>query len=464
MSRRIAVVGGGAAGMMAAIWAAYAGAQVMVYERNDRVGKKILSTGNGKCNFSNEVMSPACYHGSGASRAAGIFARFGVEETKDFFRKLGMRIKDKNGYLYPASEQAATVLDVLRYEMERLGIEISPGCLVTGIDSLAEENITAGSTGAVDDVYAGRRTSAAAGYRLRTAGNDVVNKRRYDAVILACGGRAAPKTGSDGLGFTIAKRLGHRIVPTVPALTALRCAETFFKQVAGVRCEARLTLYIDGSAADSVHGELQLTDYGISGIPVFQFSRTAAYALQEGRRVTAKIDFMPAQAAVECGPAGGQTDTEQSQADDFWAQRWERQKRQCMEQFVTGIVNKKVGLMLLKLAGIRETELACEVAGTRRKKLQTLFCGLAVTVKGTNSFEQAQVCAGGVDFAEVRETLESVRMPGLFFAGEMLDIDGICGGYNLQWAWSSGAVAGRVAGSGEETFHEIQSEPLREKR
>lgn len=272
-----------------------------------------------------------------------------------------------------------------------------------------------------------------AGYRLMLETETAAYKKRtYDAVILACGGRAAPKTGSDGTGLAMVKRLGHRIVPTVPALTALRCGETFWKQVAGVRCEARLMLYIDGNAVSSVQGELQLTDYGISGIPVFQFSRIAAYALQEGRTVTVKIDLMP-----DPGAAGTQ--------EAFWAQRWERQKRQSMEQFVTGTVNKKVGMLLLKLAGIRETETVCEIEGARRRKLEQLFHAFEVTVKGTNSFEQAQVCAGGVDFAEVTDRLESVRRPGLFFAGEMLDIDGICGGYNLQWAWSSGAVTGRAA-------------------
>ena len=410
MGRKVAVVGGGAAGMMAAVQAAYAGARVTVYERNDRVGKKILSTGNGKCNFSNEDMRAACYYGSGAGYVDGFYKRFGVAETKAFFRELGMRIKDRNGYLYPASEQAATVLDVLRYEMERLGIEICAGCRVTGIDGPGNP-----------------------GCRLTLETETAVYKKRtYDAVILACGGRAAPKTGSDGTGLAMAKRLGHRIVPTVPALTALRCGETFWKQVAGVRCEARLMLYIDGNEVSSVQGELQLTDYGISGIPVFQFSRIAAYALQEGRTVTVKIDLMP---------DPGAADTQEA----FWAQRWERQKRQSMEQFVTGTVNKKVGLLLLKLAGIRETETVCEIEGARRRKLEKLFHAFEVTVKGTNSFEQAQVCAGGVDFAEVTDRLESVRRPGLFFAGEMLDIDGICGGYNLQWAWSSGAVAGRAA-------------------
>ncbi len=412
MGRKIAVVGGGAAGMMAAIQAAYAGACVTVYERNDRVGRKILSTGNGKCNFSNEIMDTDCYYGSGAARLDEIYERFGVTETKEFFRKLGMRIKDKNGYLYPASEQAATVLDMLRYEMERLGIRLCTKCKVIGVRSVTKKG---GVTRLVVETDPTTRRS-----------QEEDAPQRYDAVILACGGKAAPKTGSDGGGLAIAGQLGHRIVPTVPALTALRCGETFWKQVAGVRCEACLTLYVGGTAVSTVHGELQLTEYGISGIPVFQFSRIAAYALRENQCVTVGIDYIPIDSA-------------------FWEQRWDRQKEQNMEQFVTGIVNKKVGLLLLKLAGIGETETACKIALPRRKKLEALFHAHKVTVLGTNSFDQAQVCAGGVDFEEVTADLQSVRVPGLFMAGEMLDIDGICGGYNLQWAWSSGAVAGRAA-------------------
>lgn len=451
MGRKIAVVGGGAAGMMAAIQAAYAGACVTVYERNDRVGRKILSTGNGKCNFSNEVMGTDCYYGSGAARVDEVYERFGVTETKEFFRKLGMRIKDRNGYLYPASDQAATVLDVLRYEMERLGIRVCTMCLVTGVRSETEKE---GVTRLV--VETDPKTCS-------SQENDI--QYRYDAVILACGGKAAPKTGSDGRGLVIAGQLGHRIVPTVPALTALRCGETFLKQVAGVRCEACLTLYVDGAAVSTVYGELQLTEYGISGIPVFQFSRIAAYALREKKCVTVGIDYIPA-GNVGCDTAHIHRDTISKRcplpedsgtclANDrtFWEQRWERQREQNMEQFVTGIVNKKVGLLLLKLAGIRETETVCEIAVPRRKKLEALFRSFKVTVLETNSFEQAQVCAGGVDFGEVTEDLQSVRVPGLFIVGEMLDIDGICGGYNLQWAWSSGAVAGRAAAG--------KSEPLR---
>ena len=408
MNKEIAVVGGGAAGMTAAISAARAGAHVTIYERNDRVGKKILSTGNGKCNFSNEKMSADCYYGSGAALAGELYKTVGVAEIKSFFEGLGMRIRDRNGYLYPASEQAATVLDILRFELERQAVKIHTGQQVTDLIRLSD------------------------GLSVETADG---RRNRYDAVILAGGGKAAPKTGSDGAGLLLAEGLGHRIIPTVPALVALRCKEDFYKRVSGVRCQAGLTLRIDGQPVRVEHGELQWTDYGISGIPVFQFSREAAYALKERRKVNVDIHMMSA----------GEDNDSYEDYKDFWENRWAVQNWQSMDQFVTGLVNRKIGCLMLKMAGIRETDRAADVPKTCRRKLEGLFRSFTVEVKGTNSFDQAQVCAGGIDCAEVSRTLESKIVPRLFFAGEILDIDGICGGYNLQWAWSSGIAAGQAA-------------------
>ena len=407
MGKKIAIIGAGASGMTAAIQAARMGARVTVYERNDRVGRKILSTGNGKCNFSNEKMNADYYRGSGVVLVDPIFQTFGVREAKAFFAGLGMRIKDRDGYLYPASGQASTVLDVLRYELERLAVNIHTERQV------AELRLESDGIGIIVETKDGRQ-------------------ERYDSVVVACGGKAAPKTGSDGQGFDLAKKLGHHIIPVVPALTAFRCSENFYKRVAGVRCDAGLTLYIDGQPVRSDTGELQWTDYGISGIPVFQISRDAAYGMLEQRTVTVKIDMMP-------------DFTEDDAYSLFWKERWERQGGQSMEQFVTGLVNKKIGLLFLNLAGISETERAAEVSRACREKLEKLYRSLTVSVCGTNSFDQAQVCAGGVDCHEVTDTLESRIVPGIFFAGEILDIDGICGGYNLQWAWSSGSVAGQAA-------------------
>lgn len=404
MVKSIAVVGAGASGMMAAVWAARAGAKVTVYERNNRVGKKILATGNGKCNFSNEKMGSAWYFGSGKAMIDDIYQSFGLKETMRFYEELGMRIRNRNGYLYPASEQASTVLDVLRYEMQRLTVTIHTDQQVVEIRKQKD------------------------GMQLETQDHQ---KYQYDAVILACGGKAAPKTGSDGQGIRLAERLGHHIIPIVPALTALRCKESFYKQIAGVRCDAKLTLWISGQKVCTERGELQLTDYGISGIPVFQFSREATYAVQNQKCTTVEIDFLP--------------DYEDNEYTSFWKKRWIAQADQTMEQFVTGIINKKVGLLLLKLADIKETERAENVPEAKRNKLGSLYRSFRVEVRNSNSYEQAQVSAGGVDCREVTSRMESKLIRGLYFAGEMLDVDGICGGYNLQWAWSSGAVAGMAA-------------------
>lgn len=405
MNRQIAVIGGGAAGMTAAIWAAGAGAAVTVFEKNDRVGKKILSTGNGRCNFSNENMSPLYFHGSGKGLADKILSEFGVTQTKDFFSSLGMRMKERAGYLYPASDQASTVLDLLRYELERKRVFVHTGEAVQKLSYHKDKERFL------------VKCQGQSGY--------------YDAAILSCGGCAAPGTGSDGDGFRMAKQFGHRIVSPVPALVALRCKEKFYKQVAGVRCDARLTLFVAGETVCEERGELQLTDYGISGIPTFQISRFAARALQEKKKVMVRISFLP--------------DFDEAACESFFKSRLRKRSEDSMEMFLTGIVNKKISQLLLKLSAIRETDRAKDVPQAAFEKLWRLYCGLETEVMDTNGFDKAQVCAGGVDCVEVTDRLMSRRQPGLYFAGEILDIDGLCGGYNLQWAWSSGAVAGKAA-------------------
>lgn len=408
MKKKVAVIGGGAAGMTAAIQAAGEGAAVTVYERNDRVGKKILSTGNGRCNFSNEAMGAEYYHGSGTALAGGVLSAFGVAQTKEFFTSLGMRIRERDGYLYPASDQASTVLDLLRYELDRRHVTVHTEAAVQTLSfDQGRKQFLVGRRG---------------------------EKAYYDAAILCCGGKAAPNTGSDGGGFHLAKQFGHRIVRPVPALAALCCKETFYKQVAGVRCDAALTLQIAGKEVGRERGELQLTDYGLSGIPAFQLCRTAAYGLLDKKPVSVRVSFLP--------------DFDGAACDAFFRERLLTHGGDDMETFLTGIVNKKISIMLMRLAGIRESQRAKEVSTEAFGRLKELYLGLETAVTGTNGFDRAQVCAGGVDCAEITENLKSKKQPGLYFAGEILDIDGACGGYNLQWAWSSGTVAGRAAARG----------------
>ncbi len=393
--------------MMAAITAARSGGDVTVFEKNERVGKKILATGNGKCNFSNKDLSINHYYGN-RDKLKACFDTFSGEDTLHFFQQAGMLVKEKRGCLYPWSEQASTVLDILRKEMKDVKTELSAE--VKGISR---------------DKKTGR-------FIISTLSGK--EKEGYDAVILACGGCAAPKTGSDGGGFVLAKRMGHHIVPTVPALVQLRCKDGFLKAVAGVRCEARISLYEIGKEDRLVQeeeGELQFTDYGISGIPVFQLSRQAAYLMYEGRNAAAVIDLLP--------------QMDGSTYDAMCMDRLRMAEDKTLEGFLLGLGNKKINLMLIKEAGYKPGDVAKGFGERQLKALLLSYKNLRVHLSSANSFEHAQTTAGGIDFSEVTEGLESLKAPGLYFAGEILDVDGRCGGYNLQWAWTSGYIAGKNA-------------------
>lgn len=406
MGNRVGIVGGGAAGMMAAITAARNGERVTLLEGNDRLGKKILSTGNGKCNLGNEKLGVDSYNTGRPDMLADFLGRFGTEDTLSFFRGIGLMIKSRNGYLYPACEQAAAVLDVLRYEVKAVGVEV-----VTDFKA--------------ESVERGRRSKL-----LKVEGKDGVFS--FDRVILACGGKAAPKTGSDGSGYRIARQLGHSLVPTVPALVQLRCREEYLKSVAGVRADARISVYFQGKCVAQERGELQLTDYGISGIPVFQLSRTVNYILVGGDKpaeVAVCIDFLP--------------DYTDEEFRMLCTGRSHLRGQRTVEEFFTGMLHKKLILLFIKLVGLKSAE---AVSGADERKLEKVYelCrDWRLHVTGSNSYDSAQVCAGGVPLDEVTEALESRLVPGVYFAGEILDVDGKCGGYNLQWAWCSGFIAGK---------------------
>lgn len=406
MKKQVVIIGGGASGLVAAISAAREGAQVTILEHMDRVGKKILSTGNGRCNMTNLVMEAECYRSSQPDFPMQVIDRFSIWDTLTFFDELGIITKNKNGYIYPNSEQASAVLDTLCMEIRHLGIDVRTGVQVRSV-----------------------RKKKKGGFAVMTDRGEVSG----DVLILAAGSKAAPKTGSDGSGYGLAKSLGHRIIPPLPALVQLRCAGKFFKQIAGVRCEARVTLLVDGRAAADDLGEVQLTDYGISGIPTFQVSRYASVALAQKKKVTAVLDFLPSKTEEE--------------ADHFIRQRAELVSYRASGEMLTGVVHKKLAAVLLKMAGAPMDVSVGEVPPAVWERLARLLKGFSVEVTASNSFEQAQVCCGGVDVRDVDPaTMESRLVPGLYLAGELLDVDGICGGYNLQWAWSTGMIAGSCAG------------------
>ncbi|MGN0406497.1 MAG: NAD(P)/FAD-dependent oxidoreductase [Bariatricus sp.] len=409
MGKQIVVAGGGAAGMMAALSAAKEGANVTIIEHNDRVGRKILSTGNGRCNYTNLVQSPQCYRSDGADFPWKIISRYPAEWVIRQFEEMGVMPKDKNGYIYPFSEQASAVQDVLRMELER--------CKVKVVTSAHVSDIMRTKKGwQVEVIHDGKKKE----------------KINCDAVILACGSKAASKLGNDGSGYDLAKKLGHKIIPVVPALVQLKCREKFYSSLAGVRVNGKVSILIDGKKQGEDTGEIQLTAYGISGIPVFQISRIAAKGLYRKQAVFAELDFMP------------------QMTEDIWLAMLKKRKslhpEKEMSVFFTGVFHKKLAEILLKRAEIPRTKKAGKLTEEELTNLVREGKHFRTEVTDTNPFEQAQICAGGVATAELSDlTLESRIAKGIFFAGELVDVDGICGGYNLHWAWASGYLAGKGA-------------------
>lgn len=401
---KIYIVGGGASGMVAAIQAGTKDNEVILLEKNDRVGKKILATGNGKCNLGNENLSVDCYYSKNRSFVEQVLKRYDTESAISFFASLGLKIRSKNGYLYPYAEQASAVLDVLRLELEHQKIRVETGVQITDCTPLKKKR----------------------GYLLKAS-----DGRSYEAdrVILACGGPASLKEGGRD-GYVMLQKLGLKTYPLVPGLVQLRTDEKEQKAMSGVRCQASLRLFVDGTRKGQEQGELQLTDYGISGIPVFQLSRIAAYALKEHKRVTVQIDFAPEYAYDDI--------------ETYLLEQQKARKEQSVDELLTGFLNKKLNLVLLK---------KCRIAGSRKsgslqkkeiEQLAGLYKNYEVHIIDTNPFLNAQVCAGGLAVEEVDEQMQVKKYPGLFVTGELLDVDGICGGYNLHWAFATGTIAGKA--------------------
>ncbi|SHJ90401.1 BaiN/RdsA family NAD(P)/FAD-dependent oxidoreductase [Hespellia stercorisuis] len=402
--KTVGIIGAGASGMMAAITAARAGAAVLLIEHRPQIGKKILSTGNGRCNFTNTFQDPSCYRSDNPDFAKTILSQFTSQDAIAFFLKLGIYSKNRNGYIYPYSDQASAVLEVLQQELERLQVTI--------LTETETRSVSCGKKG----------------FSIQT-GHEILH---CDRLILAAGGKAASVTGSDGSGYDLAKQLDHHLVPVLPSLVQLHCAETCYKQLAGIRVQGSVAILVDGIIQGQDTGEIQLTKYGISGIPVFQVSRFAARGLYERKKVEAVLDFMP--------------DFSDEGLTAFLGVRIKNQPEKTMKHFFTGLYHPKLAGTFLRLCRIPETKRACELTGVEIASLTEKIKHFCTVITKTNPFENAQVCAGGVDTVEINaETMESNIVPGLFFAGELVDVDGICGGYNLQWAWSSGYVAGREA-------------------
>jgi hypothetical protein len=407
---RVAVVGGGAAGLTAALAARYCGAGVTVLERMDRVGKKILATGNGRCNMSNTDLNITHYHGANPKFAYGALSRFGFHRTMEFFERLGIAWKvEEGGKVFPVSNQASSVLDVLRHELEIRGVKTLTGTEVKGISKSNGEFILRLGNGA--DLH-------------------------FDRVIIATGGKAAPNLGSNGSGYALAEQMGHRIVEPFPALVQLRLASGFLKQISGIKFEYEAEILVRNKPVARAGGEILFTDYGISGPPILALSRTAGEYLARDEQVVLKLILINYMSREEL--------------EAFLINRLRQQAHKTLAFSFVGFINKRLVPVLLREAGIEDiNKQAGQVTAGERNAILTILQDWRFEVTGTNTWTAAQVTAGGVDVKDVnRKTMESKLVPGLYFAGEVLDIDGDCGGYNLQWAWSSGYVAGESAATG----------------
>ena len=411
MSRKIVVAGGGAAGLMAAVQAARCGASVTVLEHNEKPGKKLLATGNGKCNLTNLNLDISAYRSDSPDLVRSILKRFGPEDTVSWFREIGLRIFDRQGWVYPCTEQSSSVLDLLLWEAERYHVHFKN-----------KEEVIALEFGSPDTAMT---------VRTKTWQYDA------DAVILACGSPASAVRGSSDHAVRFAEALNLRYSGFEPVLVPLQMADSALAGWNGTRIHAAATLLIDGTVCGKDLGEIQLTSFGISGIPVFQLSRYAVPALQNRKQVIFLLDFLP--------------EMESEELEEFWQEREQRYSSRTYSQLLTGVIPDRLIPVVLSAAGRRGPvcpSLADHEENGALSVLLALLKEFPVRIRGTAAMDQAQVCSGGILLSEMTESLCFRKYPGLYAAGEALNVDGPCGGYNLQWAWSSGSAAGQAAAKG----------------
>ena len=389
----IAVIGGGASGILAAIAAKNENNRVTVYEKEKRIGRKILATGNGRCNMTNINADINNYHGRDVSFMRGVINRFWVEETLQLFSQMGILWKEEErGKVYPYSDTASSVLDILRHKLEVIGVNCRCEFAVKAINKQRNGFVIMSSSG--EKCYA-------------------------DRVIVATGGKAGASLGSDGSGYNLLKGLGHSITDLKPSLVQIKTETDFVKKLKGIKVNASVTL---GNKTET--GEVLFADYGISGPPVFSLS---SYI---GDNKFIYLDIMP-----------------EYSLDEIIAMLKDR----CayldittLEEYFTGMLNKRVGQAVLKYIGIEKlSRKTSSLTDCEIKKISETIKGLKLKITGTASWNNAQVTKGGAVVSEFNPTtMESKSVKGLYACGEVLDIDGDCGGYNLQWAWSSGYIAG----------------------
>lgn len=404
---KVIVVGGGAAGIMSAITAARCGAEVTILEKNPRIGKKILATGNGRCNFTNIYTDLEHYNGKNPGFAKSALSQFTAQDAIGFFEKLGIAHKVENaGKVFPMSDQASSFLDVFLYELDRLKIKTICNAFVRKIRS--------GKKGFVLELEDGTAYSS-------------------DRVIISTGGKAMPSSGSDGNGYELAKSLGHRITDVFPSLVQIMLEGSFFKRIEGVKISGTAEVLYRNTVVAKDSGDILFANYGVSGPPVLQVSRKAGELLNEGKEAYLKITVID--------------NIPEKELRNMIERRFRTSPEKTVEFSLVGLINKRLIPVMLTEAGIKDLKQPSgSLSDKDRERIVNILKDWRFKIRGTKGWTSAQATAGGVDTDDVNpDTMESRIVKGLYFAGEILDIDGQCGGFNLQWAWSSGFVAGKNA-------------------
>ncbi len=398
----IIVVGAGAAGLVASITAARAGQKVTLLEQNNKIGKKILVSGNGKCNINNRYIHPTRFHGQNSDFIEKVLDGYGFEVVEKFFTSIGLELTEgKEGKMFPLSLQASSVVELLEYEAKKLGVQILCDCAVT---SIRKEGDT---------------------FTLETS----LGSKKCEKLLLASGSPAAPQLGGSNSGYAFATRMGHSLIPRHPSLVQLCSEETWVKECAGVKISGSAQLYANGEYITEKKGDLLFTNYGISGLGILDLSREVSIRLADYDFCELNLDLMPA--------------FSKEKLINLLLNRTNSTSEKPIELWLHGVINKKLIPIILEQS---KCKVKTEKQLNRKEiaKLVYAIKNLKLSINDTKGFKGAEVATGGVNTAEVNpQTMESKLVPNLFFAGEILDVDGDRGGFNFHFAWVSGLRVAR---------------------
>lgn len=400
----VAIVGAGPAGIMAAIFAAKTGAQVALFEKNEKIGRKILATGNGRCNLTNRNITLNRYHGNDVSFVAPILANFDQLETMKFFESIGVLLKQEDsGRIFPRTNQASSVVDALEAQLISKNVGIFTNFTVKKIEPGKHWQITSENS----------------------------QKITANRLILATGGKAAHMFGSSGDGLFWAHNFGHTIIPIHAALVPLETVEESVQDIMGIKLFSQVRLLADTKEIARREGDIIFTHFGLSGPAVMGLAREVGPLLSANKKVEIAIDAAPELSA--------------DRLDEIIIDLAKANGGKSIKSLLAGLLPKNLIPHILTATKIDENTKAAEISRKERHTIINTLKNFCFTIKKVRPLKEAQVTAGGIATSEVTLNLESKIIPGLYFAGEILDIDGDSGGFNLQWAWSSGKVAGEAA-------------------